>query len=379
MRIAIAGGGIAGTAAAIALSGSNHEIVVYERAPEPREVGAGIQLSPNAMRLLERWDVAPRLAASAVENQAIDIHDGRSGRCLTSIPLGQSARARYGAPYYLIHRADLLAAMIDEAATRPDIAFRFASPVGAVRNEDGIVRFEVAGDTLSADLLVAADGIRSTVRGALFRLPGSSPLGRVAWRGGLPVARLPSGIRADATGLWLGSGAHLVHYPVSGGALLNVVFIAAHESEMGGLPGAGLAGPARALVDAVGEDWTLWPLEHLSIPRLWSQGRVVLIGDAAHAMSPSAAQGGAQAIEDAFALAAALGAFGDIDTALAAFSAARRPRVARIARDAQRNMRIYELGGPAALARNLAISALPPRTHLSRLDWIYSGGVTKFS
>jgi salicylate hydroxylase len=179
---------------------------------------------------------------------------------------------------------------------------------------------------------------------------------------------LPAG---TVTGLWWGGGAHLVHYPVDAGRSINVVVIGAFGADEGGPPRIPFGGELRDLVDAVPE-WTHWPLLQMDIAPPWANGRAVLIGDAAHAMPPSAAQGGGMAIEDAWVLGRSLAAHANNPTAaLAHYEQVRRPRVIRVAHEARRNLWVYNLGQPLAAARNLLVSTMPARMHLARMDWLF--------
>jgi salicylate hydroxylase len=371
MRIAVAGAGIAGLIAAIALARRGFSVEIFERAERLEEIGAGIQLSPNAMAVLDRLGLVPELAPALVEPEAIEIREAAHGRRLARLPLGATARARYGQPYALIRRADLQAALLRAALREPALALHLGTPLAPLpaNAETGEI---LAGATPRRfDLVVAADGLNSRFRIEAFGHPGPVPLGRAAWRALLPADAVPPGIPRDVTGLWLGERAHLVHYPVAAGAGLNVVVIA-DPSASPAPPAARFGAEARKLVEAV-PAWTLWPLFALDPGPAWTRGRLVLIGDAAHAMPPNTAQGGAQAIEDGFMLAACLAAGrDDPQHALAAYEKLRRPRVARIARESRRNMQVYHLSGFSALARNAAIRALPARLHLRRLDWLFA-------
>ncbi|MGH6926399.1 MAG: FAD-dependent monooxygenase [Propylenella sp.] len=370
MRIAVAGAGIAGLSSAIALAARSFSVEVFERAADLEEVGAGIQLSPNATSVLKRLGVLGDLAEALVEPRAIEILDARNGALLAKIPLGETARQRYGAPYCLIHRADLQAGLLAAARRSPAIGLRLGAEVGAPGASADGVMFTVAGEERRADVLVAADGLRSSIRTGHFGHPGAEPLGRTAWRATLSAQDIPNQIPRDVTRLWLGPGGHLVHYPVRGGKELNVVAIAGGESGAAP-PKKPFSREARRLIDAVLR-WTPWPLYGVDATRAWVRGRVALTGDAAHAMAPSAAQGGAQAIEDAWVLASALARWpDDPSAALRAYERARRPRVEKIAREALRNLAVYNLGGLPAAARNIVLGAMSPERLLSPLDWLY--------
>jgi salicylate hydroxylase len=369
VRIAVAGAGIAGLTAASALAQRGFSVEVFEQAANLAEIGAGIQLSPNAMAALAELGVSAGLRGT-VSPQAIDIRDAVSGRRLARIPLGQTARNRYGAPYCLVHRADLQAALLAAVGRDHRISIRLGVGVEGASDTAQGVSIEAAGRRLSADILVAADGVHSRLRQAVFGHPGAQPLPRHAWRATLPAADVPPAIPLDSTVLWLGPGAHLVHYPLRGGAELNVVAIAGGPA-LPAPPVAGFAAPAGDLIAAIA-GWTSWPLAEVDAALPWTRGRTVLIGDAAHGMPPSAAQGGAQAIEDAWVLARSLAAQpSNPSAALSAYERERRPRVERVVREARRNLTLYNMGGVGRLARNLAIAGLPPRAHLARLNWLY--------
>jgi len=371
MSIAVVGAGIAGLTAAIALARRGFAVNVFERAPVLQEIGAGIQLSPNAVAVLQRLDVLDDLTGQLVEPDAIDIRDAKNGRRLAVIPLGPMARQRYGAPYCLIRRADLQAGLVAAARRQTAIELHLGREVRDVATTDGGVAFSAGGTERRADVLVAADGVYSQLRKAYFGYPGAQPLGHAAWRATVPAGAAPASIDPRMTGLWCGARTHLVHYPVAAGASLNIVLIARGLDALRP-PTEAFGRDARKLLDAV-DGWTTYPLSVVDIVQPWVRGRVALIGDAAHAMAPSAAQGGAQAIEDGWVLAARLGErIGDPAAALRAYEGARRARVERIARVARRNLTLYEMTGIAARGRNLALRILPASFLLSRLDWLFS-------
>jgi salicylate hydroxylase len=236
--------------------------------------------------------------------------------------------------------------------------------------ESGVC-FRAGRATRRADVLVAADGVHSGIRSRYFGHPVSTSFGCTAWRATVPAAKAPGSVRLDAIGLWLGPGGHMVHYPVQGGASLNVVVIADGESTDPVPPREPFGRKARRLLDAA-PAWTPWRLAGVDPTRRWTKERVALIGDAAHAMAPSAAQGGAQAIEDAWVLAAELARRpARADAALIAYERIRRPRAERVADAARRNLRIYDLSGTSAVGRNFILKVLPARLLLPRLDWLF--------
>lgn len=370
MRVAIAGAGIAGLTAALALSRQGFAVDVFERSARLEEIGAGIQLSPNAMKVLQLLGIDGELRGSMVEPQAIEVREAFSGRLLTTIPLGGTARRRYGAPYGLIHRGDLQAVLMTTARRSERITIRLGSAVhGVDRIAGDLVQFHAGAESFSADCLIAADGVHSEIRTGYFGHPRARPAGRMAWRATLAREVVPPGFPLDITGLWLGPGAHLVHYPIAGGTKLNVVVIAPAASAPRP-PEQPFGRAIRRLIEAAPQ-WTPWPILTVDPSARWTRGRVALIGDSAHAMLPTAAQGGAQAIEDAWVLASSLAADPSNPMAqLAAYEEARRRRVERISRAAARNLAIYNLRGLPATFRNAAVAVLSP-LHLRRLDWIY--------
>lgn len=369
MRIAVAGGGIGGLTAAVALARRGFSVSLFECAKAFEEVGAGIQLSPNAMAVLQRLCVTRALEGRLSEPEALVIRSARSGAEIARLPLGKPARERYGAPYCTLHRADLQNALVETAEREASITLHRDAELHDARADEKEIAFSAGGDERSADVLVAADGIHSVIRTRFFGHPGSVPLGRQAWRATMPASEAASLAPLDVTGLWLGDGAHLVHYPVRGGDMLNVVAIAAESGAAPPMHRFGRA--ARRLLEAVPE-WTPWPLRTVDASRSWTRGRVALVGDAAHAMAPSAAQGGAQAIEDAWVLASSLAKRREApEQALAKFESIRRPRVARAVAESRRNLNTYEMRGALAVARNIVLGALPARLFFSRLDWLY--------
>ncbi len=399
-HILIAGAGIGGLTAALALARVGASVAILERAPALEAAGASVQLSPNAGRILARLGVLAGLERQAFAPEGIRVRAARSGRQLSFMPL-IGARERWGAPYLVVHRADLqaalLAAVAGEAAVRLHLGTAvagFGSVSGGTASGNAATGVTVTTKqgaltrALSGDALIGADGVRSAIRGRLVAASDDRPLetGRMAWRATVEPAALDPLFRMPATGLWLGHDAHLVHYPLRASGLVNVVAIvreAAAPSEGWSAPeDAAVIGErfaswhasARRLVEAAPR-WTTWPLSDRRPLPSWSAGSVALLGDAAHPILPFLAQGAAQAIEDADALASAiLGVVSgtrSMPDALARYSRARQARAHRV-QDAARSLgRVYHLAGPAALARDAAMAALGPHRLLARYDWLY--------
>ncbi|MEW6124073.1 MAG: FAD-dependent monooxygenase [Pseudomonadota bacterium] len=377
-RALIVGGGIGGLACAIALRRAGVAVSLLEQAPAFEEVGAGLQLSPNATRVLRDLGVLPALEAVAVAPEALEIRDGQSGRMIATCPYAPATQ-RYRAPFLVAHRADLLRVLAD-AATALGCNFEMGARIEGVEvSEDAAVAVanrDGQALVLEGDILVGADGVRSVVRAQLGGSASPVFAGRIAYRATVPARPGPR----PAVKLHLGPDAHLVTYPVRGGEAVNIVAVVkadrpvARWSEPGDASTvhaafAGWADEVRALLAAVREFrcWGLYDLDPL--PR-WGAGRGTLLGDAAHAMLPFLAQGAAQAIEDAAELASAVTREASAEAALRAYETARRPRTARIQREARTSGAIYHLSGPPRLARDAFIGLTGNRL-LERYDWLY--------
>lgn len=383
-HVTIAGAGIGGLTLALCLARSGFTSTVLERSPALEEVGAGIQLSPNASRILIALGLAEALAPAVVAPAGMDVRSASSGALLAAATLGETAAQRWGSPWWVIHRADLLAALAAAAAREPAITIETGSAVATVMAvADGFDLTLEGGERRHIAVLVGADGIRSAVRRGLGDPAAPIFRHRSAFRATLPMAAVPAVLRGDRLGLWLGPDAHLVHYPLRGGSLFNVVAIIGDPAPVAGwrAPGeasvlaqrlSGWDAAPRQLIAAV-DEWQRWSLADRPVWFGPGQGAATLIGDAAHAMLPFVAQGGAMAVEDAAVLAACCAAGPhDLAGAFRAYEGARRGRVARIQSLAGRNGAIYHLRGPAAFARDTAIRLLGGRGLLAQQDWIYA-------
>ncbi len=372
----------------MALARNGFRVVVLEQAERLEETGAGIQLTPNAARTLIDLGLAERLQRSATVPQALRVLSAASGREILRMPLGDAAELRYGAPYWVIHRGDLQAALAGAVARDLAITLKLG-----VRVDDFVAHSN--GVTVSArgksgmteergSALLAADGLWSVLRQQLGNAAPPRFAGRTAWRGLIPADQVAPEFREPTIHLWLGRDAHLVHYPVKAGRVINVVLIAADSWNMPGwsspasradiIPRLAVetwAPPARALI-ALPEAWLRWALYNSQPLRRWSQGPAALIGDAAHAMLPYLAQGAAMAIEDAAVAAQCLAQNpADPSAALRTYYAVRRARVWKVQRLAARNGERYHFGGARAVLRNAAMHAVGGRQLLRHYDWIY--------
>ena len=386
-NIIVAGAGIGGLTAALALAQRGFRVTVIEQAERLEETGAGIQLSPNATRVLLALGLEERLKARVVVPEAVEIATG-AGRALARVPLGPIAEQRYGAPYWVIHRGDLQAALVEAVRNQPDIALKLGTRVEDFVPHPQGVSVACRRGAEPADergiALIGADGLWSPLRTKLGHERAPAFRRRTAWRAVIPAAQVEAAFAAPIVRLWLGRNAHLVHYPVRGGALINLVAIV---SDRHAKPGWSSAGARDTLIArfppwrwsdracallAAPEHWLTWSLYDLAPLRRWGAGPVTLLGDAAHPMLPFLAQGAAMAIEDAAVLAICLSREPDDPAAaMRRYEAARRSRVAAAQRAARRNGAIYHVGGIAALTRNLYLRAAGNRL-LRQQDWLYS-------
>ena len=382
-RVLIVGGGIGGLATSIALARNGMSATLLERSAFADETGAGIQLGPNATRILAELGVLDSVEAVAFRPDLLRLFDGVSGGTLASMPLGSVVEQRYGAPYLTFNRADLHAALLAACRGLDDIDLRDGFDVTEVENLAGGVAAKGAdGSLVEGSSLIAADGIWSRLRDRIVLHASLRFSGATAWRALLPRDKVPAPFDAPDVGLWLGPRAHLVHYPVRGGKDLNIVAVIEGGSAKQGwnlraesgvlLPAfRRWAPPVKALLESV-ESWRCWALFRLKPLRRWAEGRMALLGDAAHPVLPYLAQGAALAIEDAVTLAASLkNCGGDPASAFPLYEELRMRRAARVQTQAARFGRIYHLRGPAVLARNFVLTRRRSEALLSGFDWIY--------
>ena len=379
MDVIVAGGGIAGLAAALALARQGHRIRVVERAERIEERGAGVQIGPNGAKALDRLGIAAELAPRLWQPEAITVMDGRTGAILRRFTLTGFAQ-RFGAPYRVAHRSDLVAALLAAARRDPSIELITGSEVAGL--ETGLDRPRIrlrSGIGFTADAVIGADGIHSAVRAAVI---GDGPPHRhrsVIYRALAKRDEMPN-FDGDVV-LWLFPGGHAVHYPVRGGDMVNLVAVTAGSSESDDWNApvaraeieaafAGVAPALKRILAAPGQ-WSKWgAADRPPIPR-WSSGAVTLIGDAAHPMLPYLAQGAAAALEDAVVLGRVLNSTRPVADSFRLYESERLQRTARLQRESRRQARISHASGVEATLRNLYLRLVPQTLFFAPLAWIY--------
>ncbi|WP_204623608.1 3-hydroxybenzoate 6-monooxygenase [Crenalkalicoccus roseus] len=379
--ILIAGGGIGGLGAALALARAGHPVRLFERAPRFREIGAGIQLGPNVFHMFDRLGIREAVAASAAFPRALVMRCALGGQEVARIPL-EGMPARYGNPYAVIHRGDLLEALLDACRRLPAISLETGRTVAEFAQDAAGVtlRFEEGGEARGA-ALIGADGLWSRVRQLVIGDGPPTVSGHIAYRAVLPMAEVPAEIPRDVVQLWAGPRLHLVHYPLRRGELMNLVavFHSDHYAEGWDQAGdtallwrhfEGTRPEVRALLARI-ETWRFWVLCDRDPRRGWTQGRVTLLGDAAHPMLQYLAQGANMALEDAVCLADQLRLHGDIPSAFAAYEALRVLRAGRVQVTARLFGEIYHAAGVRAELRDQWLAGRDPAAAREGMAWLY--------
>lgn len=383
--IYIAGAGIAGMTLALALAKFGATVVVMERNKRVQEVGAGLQISPNARHVLNQLGLDKAIAAKSFEPKAIDVMPFRAKKPLVSLTLGSIMRERYGVPYAVMHRADLADILYRACKRFANIDLLFG-----IRNFDAVnhargtslVIDEAAGTSRSARVhaLVGADGVRSETRTRVLNGPAAKYSGYVAWRTTVSMDLLKDVLPADRTTLLMAPGYHAVCYPLPSRKVFNIaLFMKERADRINGadppreptLPWSALPSKTLETVIAVAKGgWGYWVIDTVEAS-VWSDGGVGLIGDAAHAMLPFQAQGAAMAIEDAAILAPLLMTEPDAQSAFQRFEAMRRPRLDKVRKTTDFNGFAYHMEWPFTLGRDAVLMSQGARGHLTRLDWLY--------
>jgi salicylate hydroxylase len=385
--VAIAGAGIAGLTAALAFAKQGFPVTIFEKAPKLEEAGAGLQLSPNATRILRRLGVIESLGAAAVHPRALTLRKAESLRPIARMPLGEEAERRWEAPYLVAHRADLQKALLERVFDHGGIELVTGLGIDGFTFEGNAVRPVAAGRVAGAfRLLIGADGVWSSLRCRLARHSREAFSGYVAWRALVDGAQLRAcGLtdafdRSEVTAL-LDPFFHLVAYPVRGGSAVNLVAVTRGrelaQRWTNAIGADGLADlmewahPALARLARAAE-WRAWPIFTAPDGPWTHPGGIALTGDAAHAMTPFAAQGAAMAIEDAVTLATLVGRpLADIGEALSEYEKLRQARVRRVIGRGAFNRFVWHARGPIALGRDTVLKLRPGASLMRDFDWLY--------
>lgn len=388
--VLIAGGGIAGLSTAVQLADIGIRSIILEQAEHFLEIGAGLQLGPNAVKILQNLGLANHLEQYAVRPDGIKVFHAKTGQCLNVIPLKNTIEPLYNAAYYTLHRADLQAILLNLIQGNPNITIIPGFRIAHFSEQDNelITVISESGVEQEGQCLIGADGLWSHIRSEIY--PNIKPKfsGKTAWRCLLPMDKAPKNFAENYVGLWLGANAHLVHYPVKSSRMLNVVAIIADKwAEQGwNKPGdaknlykhfSSWPSQVHELFEKI-LSWKKWAL--FDLPKLpkWSHGKVALIGDAAHPMMPFLAQGAAMAIEDAAVLAKSLTLAKRLypEEAFQFYEQERKARCLRVQKTAHNLGKIYHYQGIKAAIRNLVIQNRAEKSLLKDYNWLYGYNLT---
>lgn len=384
--VLVAGGGIGGLAAALALVRRGFDVKVLEQAPEIGEIGAGIQLGPNAFSAFDALGVGERARGRAVYIDSLVMHDALDESLVGRIPTGEAFRARFGNPYAVIHRVDVHLSLFEGAQATGRVEFLTSTRVERIEQDDaGVTVHDQQGQAHRGIALIGADGVKSVVREQYVGDP-ARVTGHVVYRAVVDRKDFPADLQWNAASLWAGPHCHLVHYPLRGGEQYNVVvtFHSREAEEWGVREGSkaevqsyfqGICPQARQLID-LPRSWKRWATADRDPISQWTYGRVTLLGDAAHPTTQYMAQGACMAMEDAVTLGEALrvtaGGHGhDWARALDLYQRSRVARTARIVLSSREMGRIYHAMGVERLVRNSLWQGRTPERYYDALEWLY--------
>jgi 2-polyprenyl-6-methoxyphenol hydroxylase-like FAD-dependent oxidoreductase len=384
--ILIAGAGIGGLAAALGLARNGARVLVLEKAAALGEIGAGIQLGPNAFHCFDTLGIGEAARAMAVYVEQLRLMDALNAEEITHVDLGDAFRARFRNPYAVVHRGDLHGVLLGACRAHAGIELRVDSEVVSYRQDGATVTAQLAsGASVSGGALIGADGLWSNVRKQVVGDGAPVVSGHTTYRSVIPTERMPEDLRWNAATLWAGPKCHMVHYPLSGWKVFNLVITCHNDAPepVAGKPvahdvvlqGFAHVHPRAKQIIHHGSDWKLWVLCDRDPVEAWVDGRVTLLGDAAHPMLQYMAQGACMALEDAVCLAHMVGAHpGNIEQALNVYQSRRVVRTARVQLLSRAvGEHIYHPAGAHAQVRNAIMRAKSSPDWYEVLAWLYGG------
>ncbi len=381
--IIVAGGGIGGLAAALALAQKGLAVTVLERAERLQEIGAGIQLGPNAFHVFDRLKIGNAARAIAVYIDQLRLMDALSGEEITHVDLTERFRQRFGNPYAVVHRGDLHGIFIGACEAEPTITVRTGCEVvGYEQDGSSVTAILKSGERITGRVLIGADGLKSKIRQQMVDDGAPRIAGHTTYRSVIPTEQMPEDLRWNAATLWAGAKCHLVHYPLSGWKVFNLAITCAndpaeafaarsvtHEEVLAGF--RDVHPRAQAIIHH-GRDWKAWVICDRDPIERWTDGRVALLGDAAHPTLQYFAQGACMALEDAVCLAEKLSDRTDIAQTLDDYRQARLLRTARVQLQSRElGDHVYHPAGAHALLRNQLMRDMTLEKFCDNLDWLY--------
>ena len=382
LPVLVAGGGIGGLAAALALTRDGFAVKVLEQSPRLGEIGAGIQLGPNAFAAFDALGVGEKARARAVYTDEMVMHDALDETLVARVPTGEAFRRRFGNPYAVIHRADVHMSLLEGAQESDRIEVLTSTTVQRVdQDDDGVTVHDTGGNTHRGVALIGADGVKSAVR-RQYVGDGARVSGHVVYRAVVDKAAFPKDLQWNAASIWVGPDCHLVHYPLRGGEQYNVVvtFHSRQKEEWSVREGSreevqsyfeGICARAHQLID-LPKSWKRWATADRDPVGRWTYGRATLLGDAAHPTLQYLAQGACMAMEDGVTLGEALRVNnGDLARAFAHYERSRITRTARVVLSAREMGRIFHAKGVERLVRNDLWKGRTPERYYDALEWLY--------